>query len=230
MKFQIKSSTPVVVNTWDLTALKNSWTYNISTNDFINIVSISGINEYTTITNVYLSSSEITTKQQETAYNLITYVESGDSQVIFHCPVPLQYDITITIQSALTEISGVSQNIFMLKSVYDANGNGIVDDSEKLGNQLPSYYASKTDLSSLITTKTLSSSYTIAGGGYSPVTFDATLSGYTPILIGSVDSGSVGFCITSFTMSSNTVSLYARNLTSSSITATAKVTILYIKT
>lgn len=34
----------------------------------------------------------------------------------------------------------------MLKSVYDANDNGIVDDSEKLGGEYPSYYATSSTL------------------------------------------------------------------------------------
>lgn len=34
----------------------------------------------------------------------------------------------------------------MLKSVYDIDGNGIVDNSEKLGGQSPSYYAKASDI------------------------------------------------------------------------------------
>lgn len=34
----------------------------------------------------------------------------------------------------------------MKKSVYDPNENGVVDDSEKLGGQLPSYYAKASDI------------------------------------------------------------------------------------
>ena len=39
-----------------------------------------------------------------------------------------------------------SQGGDMKKSVYDADGDGIVDDAEKLGGQLPSYYAKVADL------------------------------------------------------------------------------------
>lgn len=39
-----------------------------------------------------------------------------------------------------------SQGGDMTKAVYDTNGDGIVDDAEKLGGQLPSYYAKATDL------------------------------------------------------------------------------------
>lgn len=38
---------------------------------------------------------------------------------------------------------------FMEKSVYDTNNNGIVDDSEKLNGQLPSYYATSEELNSV---------------------------------------------------------------------------------
>jgi hypothetical protein len=34
----------------------------------------------------------------------------------------------------------------MLKSIYDTNGDGSVDNAEKLGGQLPEYYAKATDL------------------------------------------------------------------------------------
>lgn len=34
----------------------------------------------------------------------------------------------------------------MLKSVYDTDNNGVVDDADKLGGQLPSYYAKATDI------------------------------------------------------------------------------------
>lgn len=39
----------------------------------------------------------------------------------------------------------------MLRATYDSNKDGIVDDSEKLGGQLPSYYAALSDLSSVAT-------------------------------------------------------------------------------
>lgn len=50
-----------------------------------------------------------------------------------------------------------SQGGDMMKSVYDTNGDGIVDNSEKLGGQLPEYYApaSHTQAASTITAGTL---------------------------------------------------------------------------
>ena len=38
----------------------------------------------------------------------------------------------------------------MLKATYDTDGSGVVDDSEKLGGQLPSYYATASDLQTAI--------------------------------------------------------------------------------
>ncbi len=40
----------------------------------------------------------------------------------------------------------------MLKAAYDKNDNGIVDDAEKLGGQLPAYYAKKTEVNTAQTT------------------------------------------------------------------------------
>lgn len=37
----------------------------------------------------------------------------------------------------------------MVRATYDANENGIVDDAEKLGGQLPSYYAKASDVPSV---------------------------------------------------------------------------------
>lgn len=39
----------------------------------------------------------------------------------------------------------------MLKATYDASNNGVVDDSEKLGGQLPSYYAKAADIPTIST-------------------------------------------------------------------------------
>ena len=45
------------------------------------------------------------------------------------------------------QTQGNAQGGDMTKAVYDTDGDGVVDDSEKLGGQLPSYYAKVTDLS-----------------------------------------------------------------------------------
>lgn len=44
------------------------------------------------------------------------------------------------------QTQGNAQGGDMTKAVYDTDGDGVVDDSEKLGGQLPSYYAKVTDL------------------------------------------------------------------------------------
>lgn len=50
--------------------------------------------------------------------------------------------ITALIEKLRQEIADVESGAeIMLKSVYDTDGSGIVDDSEKLGGQLPEYYA-----------------------------------------------------------------------------------------
>ena len=51
---------------------------------------------------------------------------------------------------AIASSSGDSGD--MLKSIYDTDGDGIVDDAEKLGGQLPSYYARAEDLTNVNTT------------------------------------------------------------------------------
>ena len=52
----------------------------------------------------------------------------------------------------------------MLKSVYDMDGDGIVDDSEKLGGQLPSYYATATAVNAKAPTSHASSASTYGVG------------------------------------------------------------------
>lgn len=48
--------------------------------------------------------------------------------------------------AALAESIGSAGYGDMVKAVYDTNGDGIVDNAEKLGGQLPSYYAKASDL------------------------------------------------------------------------------------
>lgn len=45
---------------------------------------------------------------------------------------------------------------YMLKSTYDSNTNGVVNDSEKLGNNLPSYYTNRTNHTGTQSVTTLS--------------------------------------------------------------------------
>lgn len=48
--------------------------------------------------------------------------------------------------TALSQTIGDAGYGDMLKTTYDSNGNGVVDNAEKLGGNLPSYYAAKTDI------------------------------------------------------------------------------------
>lgn len=58
----------------------------------------------------------------------------------------------------------------MTKAVYDQNNNGVVDDAEKLGGNLPAYYAKQTEVSALDTHKlgdfTTTSDVAISGVTY----------------------------------------------------------------
>ena len=55
-------------------------------------------------------------------------------------------------KSLKTQIDSINTNLGqmgggdMMKSAYDSNDSGVVDDSEKLGGQSPSYYAKATDI------------------------------------------------------------------------------------
>lgn len=49
-------------------------------------------------------------------------------------------------QKAVTDELNKKGNGDMLKSVYDKNNNGVVDDAEKLGEQLPAYYAKEAEV------------------------------------------------------------------------------------
>lgn len=61
-----------------------------------------------------------------------------------------------------------SQGGDMTKATYDANRDGVVDDAEKLGGQLPSYYAKSSDLSAKQDKLTIDT--TVTSGSTNPVT------------------------------------------------------------
>ncbi|MEG0785418.1 MAG: hypothetical protein RR389_08350, partial [Christensenella sp.] len=52
----------------------------------------------------------------------------------------------IPSEKAVTDAMASAGYGDMLKAVYDAGGSGVVDDAEKLGGQLPAYYAKKTEV------------------------------------------------------------------------------------
>lgn len=49
-------------------------------------------------------------------------------------------------------VSVIDGSAYMLKTVYDTDNDGVVDNAEKLGGQMPEYYAKQTDLTSVQTT------------------------------------------------------------------------------
>ncbi len=51
----------------------------------------------------------------------------------------------------------------MLKSAYDTNGDGVVDNAEKLGGQTPDYYAKATDVPAAVSQLTNDSGFQTAG-------------------------------------------------------------------
>lgn len=144
----------------------------------------------------------------------------------------------------------------MVRATYDANENGIVDDAEKLGGQLPAYYAKASDLaakadSTALAVVATSGSYsdltdkptipspvtvdtTIAEGGANPVTGGAI---YTA-LAGKADAGDIpaGLLQSAF---HGTVSLlsagwtqgdddwYSQTVTATGVTATAIVYVAF---
>lgn len=61
--------------------------------------------------------------------------------------------INALIEKLREEIAGIeSSTEIMLKSVYDTDGDGVVDDAEKLNGQPASYYATKTEVQTAQTT------------------------------------------------------------------------------
>lgn len=56
-------------------------------------------------------------------------------------------ELTDMFENLETELGAAD----MMKSVYDTNGNGVVDNSEKLGGQPPEYYAKKQEYDNILT-------------------------------------------------------------------------------
>jgi hypothetical protein len=76
------------------------------------------------------------------------------------------------------QAQGSSQGGDMLKSIYDTNEDGVVDNAEKLGGQLPEYYAKATELNSKAETVTYTA--TIPSTGWTttaPYYIDVAISG-----------------------------------------------------
>ncbi len=66
----------------------------------------------------------------------------------------------------------------MMKATYDSDGDGVVDDAEKLGGQSPSYYAAATDIPSSVSELTNDSGYITSSDIAGKADSATTLSGY----------------------------------------------------
>lgn len=70
--------------------------------------------------------------------------------------------VATTVQAAIDE-AAANINNRMLRSVYDSTNNGIVDNSERLNNQLPSFYLSRTNHTGTQAATTVSFSNAVSG-------------------------------------------------------------------
>ena len=76
--------------------------------------------------------------------------------------IPTSRAVKLYVDSVLTALGGGGD---MLKSTYDTNDDGVVDDAERLGNQLPSYYLAWANITGKPTTISgyaISDAYTIS--------------------------------------------------------------------
>lgn len=92
--------------------------------------------------------------------------------------------------SLLTGIAGAGGD--MLKAVYDTNLNGIVDDSERLGTQLPAYYRNAGNLTGTVGTDQLG----VADGRYLKLNGGGIVTGDVAVKFGSLnirDSSAVDY-------------------------------------
>ena len=83
----------------------------------------------------------------------------------------------------------------MLKATYDADGDGIVDDAEKLGGQLPGYYAKAADMPSvpawaLSSTKPTYTAQEVGAAAAEHTHEQADITGLSAALAGKVDAES----------------------------------------
>lgn len=82
-----------------------------------------------------------------TETEIIDNLTSGSTTAALSANQGMVLDNKIT---ALSNAMGEAGYGDMLKATYDADGDGTVDDSEKLGGQLPSYYATASELQTAI--------------------------------------------------------------------------------
>jgi len=117
------------------------------------IPSSSGVTDHTLLSNIGVKTHTTLDSEVDanTAKTGITETQASD---IIANNAKVSYDDTDVLKDAdtLSLVTGTNKLMTqydvaglgggdMLKSTYDTNSNNIVDDSEKLGGQLPSYYA-----------------------------------------------------------------------------------------
>lgn len=82
--------------------------------------------------------------------------KEGASQIGARAPEGITSEAT-NIQDVIRDVYEACKSIGnMMNTTYDKNENGIVDDSERLGGELPSYYQAKQDSSLETEAKTVS--------------------------------------------------------------------------
>lgn len=114
---------------------------------------------------------------------LIKEVETANGQA--QEAVAAADDAVRRADEAVEKAEGVVETLGdMTKKVYDTNGNGIVDDAERLGGQLPEYYATAADVDS-ITPATIGAIWgkkrtaTLSASGWSNLKQTVTVQGVT---------------------------------------------------
>ena len=115
---------------------------------------------------------------------LIKEVETANGQA--QDAVAAAEDAVRRADEAVEKAEGVVETLGdMTKKVYDTNGNGIVDDAERLGGQLPEYYATAADVES-ITPATIGATWgrkttvNLNSGSWSNNQITVTVQGVTP--------------------------------------------------
>lgn len=114
-----------------------------------------------------LSTNDYTTDEK----NKLAGIETGANKTVIH------NTLTSTSETAALaaaqgkalddKISGILADIGnmgggdMMKAAYDSDGDGIVDNSEKLGGQLPEYYAKASDIPTTVSQLTDAGNYAL---------------------------------------------------------------------
>ena len=110
----------------------------------------------------------------------------------------------------------------MTKAVYDKNNNSIVDNAERLGGQLPEYYATKEDLDVKVVTQvdTDLNNYTTFGtfffeDSYTPLNVpDSVVNGWLIVLPSKENNAVKQICLRKGTADSNNYMTYIRTFLS----------------